>query len=191
MHELILAAASGALPSWAVAGEERRAHMRRVADLLGAWADRSGLDRDDVVRWRAMGNLHDALRDADPETLRPRVPPTLRSLPGELLHGPATAERLRVEGVDDGSLLKAIAFHTLGDPDFDVSGRALYVADFLDPARAFLTDWRAGLRDRMPEALDEVVREIARARIGNLLERGSTVHRRTMDFWNALVAERS
>jgi HD superfamily phosphohydrolase YqeK len=190
VHDVLVAAAEGALPEWAVASPERRAHMGRVAELLGSWALAGGRGEQETIRWRALGQLHDVLRDEDFETLRACVPPDLRSLPGEILHGPAAAERLRVEGVDDGRLLRAIAFHTLGDPAFDDGGRALYAADFLDPGRSFLAEWRAELRRRMPQALDDVVFEIARARITNLVERGSTIRPRSLAFWNALVTDR-
>jgi len=187
VHPVVVAAASGALPEWAVATDRRRAHMERVRDLLDAWATELGLEEEDRIRWRSVGLLHDALRDEDPERLRVRVPPSLRSLPGPLLHGPAAAERLRVDGVLDGELLRAVAYHTVGDAAFGRLGRALYAADFLEPGRDFLPEWRAELRGRMPEELDRVVFEIARARIANLVERGSPVHERTIGFWNALA----
>jgi hypothetical protein len=43
----------------------------------------------------------------------------------------------------------------------------------------------------MPGDLNDVVFEIARARIANLVGRRRSVLPRTLDFWNALVAERS
>ena len=189
-HVLLSAAAAGELPPWAVATPQRRAHMARVAELLGTWAEALCLDEGERARWRATGLLHDALRDERPETLRGRVPASLRDLPGPLLHGPAAAERLRVEGVLDGELLRAVAFHTVGDAAFGRLGRALYAADFLEPGRSFLPEWRAQLRARMPQGLDEIIFEIAGARIANLVERRTTIVPRTIDFWNALVAER-
>lgn len=163
--------------------------MERVAKLLGAWAETLGLDAEEAARWRAAGFLHDALRDAEPEALRPRVSPELAALPASLLHGPAAAERLRVDGVDDGELLRAIAFHTVGSSDFRRLGRALYAADFLEPGRPYLPDWRAELRGRMPAELDGVVEEIIRARIRHRLDLGEQVLPRTLDFWNGLVEE--
>ena len=182
---------AGRLPSWTVASDARRAHMRRVAHLLDEWAAGLGLEDAERMRWRGAACLHDSLRDEDPEALRPRVPPDLAPLPGPLLHGPAAAERLRIEGVVDGELLLAIAFHTVGDPRLGLMGRLLYAADFLEPGRPFLSEWRAGLRARMPGELDDVVFTIVRARIVNLLERGTTILPRTTAFWNALVEERS
>jgi 2-amino-4-hydroxy-6-hydroxymethyldihydropteridine diphosphokinase len=191
VHDLVRAAAAASLPDWTVATEERRAHMGRVAELMGEWAEALGLPDEDATRWRAAGNLHDALRDEEPETLRARVAPGLKDLPAPLLHGPAAAERLRIDGVEDGELLRAVAFHTVGDPALRPLGRALYAADFLEPGRSFLPEWRAEQRARMPAALDDVVYWIVQARLQNLLERGASVSPRTLAFWNALVRERS
>jgi 2-amino-4-hydroxy-6-hydroxymethyldihydropteridine diphosphokinase len=187
-HPLLATAAEGDLPDWAMAGQERREHMARVADLLDAWAHALKLDEDERLRWRAAAHLHDALRDAPPATLAPLVGEELAGLPEALLHGPAAAERLREEGVEDEELLAAVAFHTTGHPDFGRLGRALYAADFLEPGRAFLTERRAQLRARAPAGLDAIVREVARARIAHLVERGLPVDPRTEAFWNTLVA---
>lgn len=187
LHPIVTAAAEGTLPEWAVAGPERRAHMTRVSDLLGAWAGDRSLGEADQVRWRAVGYLHDVLRDEDPDSLRGRIPEIWANLPDGLLHGPVGADRLRIAGVADGELLHAVAWHTAGSADFSALGRALYAADFLEPGRPFRPEWRAELRERARVDLDGVVREIVRARIEHLLARGSTVLPRTIAFWNALT----
>ena len=162
--------------------------MVRVSELLGTWADALGLSDWDRCRWRAAGFLHDALREAPPELLRARVPPDQSSLPGPLLHGPAVAERLRVHSVLDGELLVALTYHTVGHASLGTLGRALYAADFLEPGRVFLPEWRAGLRARMPEELDAVTRDIVAARVNHLVDRGLELLPDTVAFWNALVA---
>ena len=161
--------------------------MERVAALLSSWGEAYGLEEGERLRWAALGYLHDAVREDDPETLRPRVPPAFAHLPGKLLHGPAAAERLRMEGVEDGEFLNAVAFHTLGHPRLARMGRALYAADFLEPGRDLLNAWRAELRERMPGELDTVVRQVLRARIGHLVELGSPLRPETVAFWNALT----
>lgn len=186
-HPLVTAAASGELPAWAQAGKARRAHMKRVASLLKAWAVARGERGREVDRWVAVGYLHDALREADPTTLRKRVPKSFRHLDGNVLHGPGAAARLRDEGVKDKELLKAVAYHTLGHPDFGPLGRALYAADFLEPGRRFRAKWRAKLRERMPENMDGVVREILAARIRRLVDGGRPIRKETMDFWNTVA----
>ena len=157
---------------------------------MDRWARDLGLDEHDCRRWRAAAWLHDVVRDAPASELRSHAGPEFDGLPGKLLHGPAAAKLLRAEGVDDEPLLCAIAFHTLGDAAFDSIGRALYAADFLEPGRTFDPEMRAVLRARMPDALDEVVLDILRARINHLMEAGSTIHPRTIGFWNTLAAER-
>jgi HD superfamily phosphohydrolase YqeK len=161
--------------------------MRRVSDLMGTWAGRLGLPGDGVARWRAAGLLHDSLRDADFETLRPRVGRDLRDAPGKMLHGPAAAARLREEGVDDEPLLLAIAWHTLGHPDFDQLGRGLYLADYTEPGREYESAELAAKRDRVPDDMIGVLREVAEDRISRSLRKGRPLVEATVGFWTGLV----
>jgi HD superfamily phosphohydrolase YqeK len=161
--------------------------MLRVAELMEDWARELGLAGDDVTRWRAAAMLHDALRDAEPAALRPLAPPELREAPGDLLHGPAAATRLRREGVSDGPVLLAVEWHTLGHPDFDRLGRALYLADYLEPGREWASESVAGWHARMPHELDAVTRELAAERLGHALQRLQPLLAPTVGFWNELV----
>jgi len=189
-HPLIAAAAEGSLPDWAVAEPERRTHMGRVAELMDSWAEASGLPRGERERWRAAAWLHDALRDASPAQLQPLVPEELADLPAPLLHGPAAAELLRGEGVEDAELLMAIRYHTLGHADFGTLGRALYAADFLEPGRTFAVEGRQELTHRGSVDVDAVALEVARARIAHRLARNQALNSFTVGFWNALVTGR-
>ncbi|MFW5950801.1 MAG: HD domain-containing protein [Gemmatimonadota bacterium] len=187
LHPRIADAAAGRLPAWAEATAERREHVARVAGLMGKWAGRLGLSPVDTARWRASGLLHDSLRDAAFETLRPLVGPELRDAPGKMLHGPAAAARLRQDGVDDEPLLLAIAWHTLGHPDFDPLGKALYLADYTEPGRAYESPGLAALRARVPEELDAALQEVAVARIGRSLQRRRPLLTPTVEFWNSIL----
>lgn len=189
LHPVVERAAAGELPAWAQAGPSRREHMDRVASLLREWGSALDLPGEERVRWAAAAYLHDALRDAEPESLRAGVAPGLSRLPGLLLHGPAAAGRLWAEGVRDGELLGAVSYHTLGHRDFRLLGRALYAADFLEPGRDLLNEWRGELRRRMPGDLDRVTRDVLGARIAYLVGRGSTLRPETVAFWNALAVE--
>jgi len=160
--------------------------MARVAELLSTWARARGETGEEQVRWAAAGYLHDALRDGDDEALRGEVSPEFRDLPRKVLHGPAAAERLRREGVQDEELLHAIAYHTLGSSGFGTLGMALFAADFLEPGRTLKEKWRATLRKRAPGELEVVVKEILEARIRHLLSRGRPLRRETVAFWNEL-----
>lgn len=184
---LLHAAARGELPAWARADEPRRRHMAGVAALLNEWASALALPDPDRERWRAAAWLHDSLRTAPRGELLPLVPPEFRDLPARVLHGPAAAARLRADGVVDEPLLLAIAHHTLGHPDFDVLGQALYAADFLEPGRTFDPLLRATMRARMPAAMGDIVPEIVRLRLIHLLRSGRRIRPETLAFWNALA----
>jgi 2-amino-4-hydroxy-6-hydroxymethyldihydropteridine diphosphokinase len=194
MHPVVAAAARGELPGWAVAGTARREHIARVAALLDSWARELGLTGIDRARWRAAGWLHDALREEGPGTLRALVPPTAHHLPDALLHGPAAAERLRADGVHDEELLAAIAAHSAGGAGLGLLGRALYVADYLEPGRSFAKaqatkEEYAALRDRMPGELDAVLREVVAERIRRGRESGRPIARETIAFSDELERE--
>lgn len=184
LHPMVERAAGGELPDWAVAGTRRREHIERVRRLLERWAEELQLPERECIRWCAAGTLHDALRDAPPRELRPRVPPSLRHLPGKVLHGPAAAVRLRREGVHDPGLLRAVAYHTVGHPRLDAAGQALFVADVAEPGRRDRVEWRRDLRDRFPHRSAEVLAEVIRARLTWQLEAGQRLDPRSVRFWN-------
>ncbi len=188
LHPALARAADGVLPDWArVKKEKRRAHVGRVADLLEEWARSRDLDEDDVARWRAAGLLHDSLHDADPEQIRALVPLEFKDAPGKLLHGPAAAERLRRDGVEDQELLLAITWHTLGHENFGPLGKALYLADYTEPGREYETEQLAEWRERVPADMDAVLREVAAHRIGRSLMKGRPLMPQTLAFWNAML----
>jgi predicted HD superfamily hydrolase involved in NAD metabolism len=179
-------AAEGRLPGWAVVSRRRLEHMERVAALLGEWAAALELPPAEQRRWQATGYLHDALREAPPDELRPLVPAVFRHLSGKLLHGPAAAEKLRQEGVEDESMLRAITYHTIGHPELDDLGRALFIADYIEPGRKHEPAGLAALRARMPAALEAVLREVVQARVEGLLREGRPIRSETAAFWNAV-----
>jgi len=177
------------LPDWAIAGPERRAHVERVVALLDEWAVALGMSDDDRRRLRAAGWLHDSLRNASDDVLRPMVAPELRDLPRKLLHGPAAAARLRELGMTDREVLRAVSFHTVGHPELGIIGRLLYLADYLEPGRPFDEEHRAGLRARMPHDWRSVLRTVVSSRVKHLLDSGNAIRPETMGYWNSVVRE--
>jgi 2-amino-4-hydroxy-6-hydroxymethyldihydropteridine diphosphokinase len=184
---LVEAAARGELPVWAQAGKKRRAHMGRVAALMREWAEALHLPKREVTRWAATGWLHDVLREADPEELRPEVPLLFRLLPGKILHGPAAAQRLCDD--TDPEMCDAIRFHTLGSPRFGRLGRALYLADFLEPGRTFDPAYTESLRARMPGDMDAIFREVVRLRWTHITGKGGTAHPETQALYEQVESE--
>jgi HD superfamily phosphohydrolase YqeK len=171
-----------ALPDWARVTEKRKGHILRVVSLLMRWADALEISDDERVAWRDAGLLHDALRDA--------TEPELRRLSGdaareeELLHGPAVANLLASQGITNASLLDAIRYHTVGSPRWDRTGRALYMADFLEPGRGFARRDRAFLAHQVPHDFDGVFRQVLRARLEHALREGFTLFPETVGLWN-------
>jgi HD superfamily phosphohydrolase YqeK len=185
--DLVRAAARGRLPDWTTVSPKRLAHMGRVAALMRDWAGRLGLPQGEVDRWTAAGWLHDALRDADAVALRAAVPTQFRDVHPLLLHGPAAAERLN--GDADEEIRDAVRYHTLGFAGFGLLGKALYLADFMEPGRTFDPAWTASLRARMPGEMDAVLREVVDARVRHVGE-GGEVHPVTLAFHRAVTGAR-
>lgn len=180
----ILAADPGEveLPPWAVVSDARRAHIARVTALLDAWAAAMQLDDAERAAWRDAGRWHDALRDADEATLRRLVPASHYAV--QMLHGPAAAARLEAEGEARAGVLDAIRHHTVGHPQWGRTGRALYMADFLEPGRDFAREERAALAARVPAAFDEVFRTVVRQRIEWALRGGKALYPECVAMWN-------
>jgi HD superfamily phosphohydrolase YqeK len=162
------------LPTWAVVTPDRRAHIERVAALIGEWADHLGVEPGERARWLRAAWFHDALRDAPAAS--------------ELDHGPMCADRLSAQGERDQGVLDAVRYHSLGYAGWDEVGRMLYLADYLEPGRRFDPEGRARLRSRMPGERHAVLRDVARRRIERQLRSDWPLGVETVAFWNALVS---
>ncbi|WKW12310.1 hypothetical protein Strain138_001594 [Pseudogemmatithrix spongiicola] len=170
------------LPAWAEVGEKRRAHIARVTALLDRWAAQLRLTADEAQAWHDAGRWHDALRDAAPETLRALADGPDR--PVETLHGPAAAARLERDGEARRDVLDAIRWHTVGYAGWSRVGRALYMADFLEPGRQFARADRAFLADHLAHDFDGVFRQVVRMRIEWTVREGKALFPETVALWN-------
>ena len=171
-----------ALPDWARVTDKRRKHIARVMALLTQWADEIAIGADERRDWLQAGLLHDALRDAPDDELRALAGDGGRET--ELLHGPAVANLLASRGEANASVLSAIRYHTVGSPEWDRTGRALYMADFLEPGRHFAKRDRAFLAIQVPHDFDGVFRQVLRARLEYALREGFTLFPETVELWN-------
>ncbi|MGH7678052.1 MAG: HD domain-containing protein [Gemmatimonadaceae bacterium] len=172
------------LPPWTQASEKRRAHIARVVALLDRWADEMDLPEDEASRWRAAGVLHDALRDAPENVLRELTGD--RARPVNVLHGPAAAVRAEQDGERRGDVLDAVRFHTVGFPAWERTGKALYLADFLEPGRRFLAAERAAIADQVALDFDGAFRQSVRMRIEWSLNQREELFPETVSLWNAV-----
>jgi HD superfamily phosphohydrolase YqeK len=174
------------LPQWAVVTAERLEHIQRVAELTASWAERMGVPDSERNRWLRAVWLHDALRDASPDELEKWASGTPG--PPELRHGPASAAHAKAEGETDRGVLDAVRYHSLGLAEWDMVGRIVYCADYLDPGRAFDKAQRAELAERLPDDPGGVLREVARSRLTHIIQSGWPVLEPTVRFWNSLAA---
>lgn len=172
------------LPEWAIVADKRRAHIERVVALLARWADAMALPPAERQAWRDAGAWHDALRDADEGSLRAATGDIVR--PVGMLHGPAAAERLAALGETRSDVLDAVRWHTIGCATWSSTGRALYMADFLEPGRSFMQADRAFLADRVPDAFDAVFRQVVRMRLEWALREGKGLASETVALWNVV-----
>jgi HD superfamily phosphohydrolase YqeK len=173
------------LPTWAVVEPPRLDHIVRVAELVAAWAEEMGVHDSERNRWLRAVWLHDALRDAPAAELERWAP----SAPGpaEFRHGPASAARAKAEGETDRGVLDAVRYHSMGLAEWDMVGRVLYCADYLEPGRGFNRETRAELARRFPRDSGAVLRDVARARISNAVLSGYALPDPTVRFWNSLL----
>jgi 2-amino-4-hydroxy-6-hydroxymethyldihydropteridine diphosphokinase len=173
------------LPSWSCVSEKRVAHIGRVTALLDEWAGALSLSRVEAGMWHDAGVYHDALRDAPEEALRALAGDS----PGytvDMLHGPAAAARMVAGGESRAELLDAVRYHTVGSSAWGQLGRALYMADYLEPGRKFSRTDRAYLASQVPHAFDATFRQVLRARLEWSLREGMRLFPEAVALWNTV-----
>lgn len=173
------------LPEWSVVSAERRAHIRGVLLTLMRWADAMDIGPGERDRWRRAALLHDALKDAPVEVQDSLA--DVRWGPTNLLHGPAAAVLAERHGETDAGVLSAIRYHSVGFAGWDRVGRMLYLADYLEPGRTAMPDAVREIRRRVPANPDGALREVARLRIVQHLQRAHPLLPETVAFWNAVI----
>jgi HD superfamily phosphohydrolase YqeK len=172
------------LPGWARVTAKRSEHIQRVTALLNAWAAAMRLPPADARAFVDAGVLHDALRDASEAELREIAGDN--DSPLGLLHGPAAAMMLEKDGEKRLDLLDAVRFHTVGSARWGLLGRALYMADFLEPGRKFMKQDRYFLALQVPTSFDAVFRQVVRMRLEWTVREGNNIFPETVALWNSL-----
>jgi len=168
---------------------ERLEHIERVAALVADWATRLGVPDPERNRWLRAVWLHDAVRDASAEDLDRWAPSAAG--PVEMRHGPASAALAKAGGELDRGVLDAVRYHSVGLAEWDMVGRVLYCADYLEPGRPYDRERRAELARQFPDDPGGVLREVARIRVSRLIASALPLPEPTVRFWNMLCARGS
>jgi HD superfamily phosphohydrolase YqeK len=172
------------LPSWSQVSDKRVAHIERVTELLADWATAMQIGHHEAQAFIDAGRLHDSMRDASEEILRDITGD--RHSPVGLLHGPAAATVLEREGETRRELLNAIRYHTVGSAGWGIVGKALYMADYLEPGRKFSRQDRRFLSALVPKAFDSIFRQVVRLRLEWSVREGYPIFPDTVSLWNSL-----
>jgi 2-amino-4-hydroxy-6-hydroxymethyldihydropteridine diphosphokinase len=171
------------MPEWACVTERRLDHITRVTELLDDWSSALRLAADEAQAWHDAGRFHDALRDAPEAELR-RLAGDPPGYTLEMLHGPAAAARMERGGESRAELLDAVRFHTVGSATWGRLGKALYMADYLEPGRKFSRADRAYLASQVPHDFDATFRQVLRNRLEWSLREGMRLFPEAVALWN-------
>jgi HD superfamily phosphohydrolase YqeK len=180
---VVSSGASLDLPAWAQVSEKRKGHIARVTSLLVQWADELRISDEERQAWIDAGRFHDALKDAPDAELRELVGDV--GYEPQMLHGPAAAAKLLREGETRQGVIDAVRYHTIGYLDWDRTGRALYMADFLEPGRTFSKRNRAFLAAHVHADFDGVFEQVVRAKLEWSLHEGHSLFPETVALWNS------
>lgn len=165
-----------------LAQPHRFGHVVRVARMADRLARTHGVD---ALRARVAGMLHDLARLYPAERLLREC--AERGLPIDaferanpiVLHARLGAELARERfGITDAAVLSAIRKHTLADAVMSPLDAVVYLADGLEPGRAF--DERAELAALAFRDLDAAMRATLRSSIAHLTPTGRAVAPQTL-----------
>ncbi len=158
--------------SWCLMSQERRVHSASVAQYA---ANLASVYKVDISKAMACGLLHDVAKELPIEKQRELARGYLNdeaifsSFSDELLHGPAAAQLVSMEGERDEELLDAIAYHSTGHCGMKILGKILYLSDKiafdrpfnrLEPIRALAEYGK--IDDAMKLCLEEVFSALER-----------------------------
>src|SRR3712207_917536 len=115
-----------------------------------------------------------------------RRPPRSTLFPYTTLFRSAAAARLVAAGESRQAVLEAVRHHTVGCARWARVGRALYMADYLEPGREFGRGDRAFLAAHVPHDFDGVFRQVVRLRLEWALREGNPLHPQTVELWNSV-----
>lgn len=158
------------------------AHSLGVRATAGYLAQKYGAD---IAGARLAGLVHDCAKNmSEAELVRAArafglKPDRIELAQPDLLHGPVGARLCREEfGIEDAAVLSAVTKHTTGDGTMTLLEKIVYIADYIEPDRAF--PGVGILRAAAERDLDCAVLLAADQTIRYVTAQGWLLHPRTM-----------
>ncbi|WNS81894.1 bis(5'-nucleosyl)-tetraphosphatase (symmetrical) YqeK [Domibacillus sp. DTU_2020_1001157_1_SI_ALB_TIR_016] len=168
--------------------EKRYTHTLGVSEAAVELADRYGAD---VYKAELAAIFHDYAKFRPKEEMKQilideREDERLLAFHHELWHAPAGAVLVRREaGIEDEDILSAIRWHTTGKPGMTLLEKIIYLADYIEPGRAFpgVEEVRAIAK----QSLNAAVLAAVKNSILFLMSKKQPVFPVTMDMYNDLI----
>ncbi len=165
---------------------KRFKHSVNVMEIAESLAKHYGVD---IYKARLAGILHDCGKNYRGDEAREYVKSIgyeadeIEILQPKLLHG-IIGENLAKEiyGVTDEEILGAIRWHTTGKAGMNLLEKIIYIADYIEPLRAF--EGIENMRKIAFEDLDRCIVYCSESTIDFILKKGVLLHRNTVDTRN-------
>ncbi|MEN6391922.1 MAG: bis(5'-nucleosyl)-tetraphosphatase (symmetrical) YqeK [Syntrophomonas sp.] len=166
--------------------KHRFKHSLQVAEVARELAQHYQEDADKAY---LIGLLHDYAKGISSEELLAIAEKNgllqdemERQVP-DLLHAPVGSWLVRHElKIEDGDILQAIRFHTLGDLNMNVMDKIIYLADMIEPGRDYPGQER--LKCLAFRDLDDAMLFGLESTIRYCLDQGRLLHPRTIEVRN-------
>lgn len=166
--------------------KHRFKHSLQVAEVARELAEHYQVDEDKAY---LIGILHDYAKGVSGEELLAIAEKNglltdemERQVP-DLLHAPVGSWLVQHElNIEDGEILQAIRFHTLGDLNMEVMDKIIYLADMIEPGRDYPGQDR--LKCLAFRDLDYAMLFGLESTIRYCLDQGRLLHPRTIEVRN-------
>ncbi|WP_262314831.1 bis(5'-nucleosyl)-tetraphosphatase (symmetrical) YqeK [Lacticaseibacillus parakribbianus] len=172
--------------------EPRYQHCLRVEQTARELAERFNADVD---RAGLAGLLHDYAKQVPVSTyeetiVRNGFDPDLLNYNRGVWHGIVGTWFIETEvGITDKLVLQAISRHTTGDPEMTLLDEIIFVADFIEPARALPIEQKA--REAAATDMTEATRIELENTLTYLIANRKVVYPKTLLTYNAFVTTRA
>lgn len=171
-------------------------HPNRLSHVLGV--EKTAIDlaqrfNADIEKVSIAALLHDYAKEQPDEEMRDMIISENMNLDllqfgNNIWHGPTGAIfAKKVFDVQDYEILNAIRHHTVGSPNMGVVEQIIYLADFIEPGRAF-PGVEVG-RKLAKESLKAAVQFEIIHTLEHLLEMNGKIYPKAIDTYNAWAAK--